>query len=127
MDQRPNRFGSQREHLSTLVTVVSSTLEERPDFLNLLIGLATQPPGTANGEVKRVVNRVRALALDRLRIQLGVAFRIPPDGDLAHDLAQFALAAIDGAFVAYRASGESLAKTLEYLPDALVAVRRRHG
>ena len=56
------RQGSQKEHLAGLVKVVAETLEGNPDFLRILIVMATQPVNAAAGEVHRVVNRVRELA-----------------------------------------------------------------
>jgi len=120
------RFGSQDQHLRALVAAVAATLEAHLDFLRMLIVLATLPRKPGNGDVHTVVNRVRALALDRLATQFGVVFAIPPDGDLARDLARFALAAFEGAFVAYQAGDARLADTLQFLPDALIAIRRKH-
>jgi len=120
------RLGSQDQHLRALVAVIAATLEAHPDFLRMLIVLATLPRKPGNGDVHTVINRVRALALDRLATQFGIVFRIPPDGAVARDLAQFALAAFEGAFVAHQAGDARLADTLEYLPDALIAIRRKH-
>jgi hypothetical protein len=45
---------------------------------------------------------------------------------VARELARFAMAAFDGAFVAYQASPDTrLRQTLAYLPEALVAIARR--
>jgi hypothetical protein len=53
-------------------------------------------------------------------------FGIDADGADAQDLARFALAAFDGAFVAWQASPDvALSATLADLPDALLAIRRR--
>ena len=64
------RQGSQRDHLTRLVEVVAETLERNPDFLRILIVMATQPVNAAAGEVHRVVNRVRELAPERLVARL---------------------------------------------------------
>lgn len=120
-----NRFGSQREHLGVLVEVVASTIAQHPDFLRLLIVLATQPRTSGNGEAEAVVNGVRTLALDRLSTQFRIAFGLPAGDETAHELAQFALAAFDGAFVAAQASRDvKIADVLAYLPDALIAIHR---
>src|SRR4051812_41053258 len=116
-------MGTQEQHLRGLVVVVASTLERHPDFLRLLIALATRPH--KDRDVHTVVDRVRALALDRLRGQFAVVFGIEAEGADAHDLARFALAAFDGAFVAWQASPDvALNATLANLPDALLAIRR---
>ncbi len=121
------RLGSQQAHLRALVAVVASTLEKQPDFLRLLLVLAAQPRVTADGEVGAAVNRVRGQALDRLAAQLAIVFGLSPDDAVTRDLAQFALAAFDGAFIAAQASPDAtLAHTLKDLPDALIAIRRRH-
>jgi AcrR family transcriptional regulator len=119
------RSGTQAEHLRTLVEAVSHTLERHPDFLRILVVMATQPMNAGEGEVHRVVNRVRELALERLRIQMNVVFGLDPASAQADHLARFALAVFDGAFVAYQSRPElALAEPLEHLPAALIAVRR---
>ena len=119
------RAGSAVGHLRTLVQTVSSTLERHPDFLRILVVMAAQPVNAGEGEVHAVVNRVRELALVRLRDQMRVAFGVDPLGRDADHLARFALAAVDGAFVAHQSEpAVSLAALLEHLPTALVAVRR---
>ena len=119
------RLGPAAEHLRVVVETAAETLERHPDFLRILVVMATQPPTAGGGKIHVVVNRIRKLALDRLRDQMAVAFRIEPDGDVAHHLARFALAAFDGAFVAYQADRSAkLAQALKHLPAALVAVRR---
>jgi AcrR family transcriptional regulator len=124
LPEATRRAGTQEQHLRALVGVVASTLERHPDFLRLLIALATRPQ--KDRDVHAVVDRVRALALDRLRGQFAVVFGIDADGADAQDLARFALAAFDGAFVAWQASPDvALSATLADLPDALLAIRRR--
>ena len=118
--------GPRVQRVRVLVTVIGSTLERRPDFLRLLIALATQPPAAGNGEVRAVINRVRAVAIERLAAQLAAIFAVGADAPVTRDLARFAMAAFDGAFVAYQASPDMrLGQTLAYLPEALVAIARR--
>jgi AcrR family transcriptional regulator len=120
-----HRAGTQTEHLRTLFQSVASTLVRHPDFLRILVVMATQPPGASDGHVHRVVNRVRELALGRLREQMQLAFGVDRHGEDADHLARFALATVEGAFVAHQALAEvSLSSLLEHLPAALVAVRR---
>ncbi len=99
-------------------------LERHPAFLRLLIGFAVQPPAASDGEVADVVRDVRRTALRRLRKQIALAFGDEPSSPVTERLARFALAAFDGAFVANRSDkGATLAKILEPLPTALVAIR----
>src|SRR5687768_16119936 len=56
------RIGSQFDHLRVLVETVATTLERHPDFLRILVVMATQPINAGEGEVHRVVNRVRERA-----------------------------------------------------------------
>jgi AcrR family transcriptional regulator len=122
------RVGSQVEHLRLVLTSIAEELERRPDFLRLILVMATQPRAAANGEVDVVVERVRELALGRLRNQMGIVFDTKPQGKAADHLARFTLAAIEGAFVATQADpGLSVARLLEHLPAALVAIRRELG
>ncbi|MGZ5336262.1 MAG: TetR/AcrR family transcriptional regulator [Solirubrobacterales bacterium] len=119
------RQGSQSQHLAGLVEVVAETLEGNPDFLRILIVMATQPVNAAAGEVDRVVNRVRELALERLRDQMQIVFGVSRDGADADRLARFALASVDGAFVAQQSSPRvRLGELLQHLPAALIAVRK---
>jgi AcrR family transcriptional regulator len=120
-----SRQGSQKEHLAGLVEVVAETLEGNPDFLRILIVMATQPVNAAAGEVHQVVERVRELALHQLRDQMQIVFGVDRDGEDADRLARFALASVDGAFVAQQSSPTvRLADLLQHLPAALVAVRK---
>ena len=119
------RLGSQAEHLGTLVDTVTETLERNPNFLRILIVMATQPVNANGGEVHRVVERVREMALERLRDQMQIVFGLDCDGEDADQLARFALAAFDGAFVAYQSNPKlRLRDLLRHLPAALIAVRR---
>jgi len=117
--------GRPAEHLATVMSAATRTLERHPDFLRLLIGFAVQPPATGDGEIRAVVRRVRDHALELLRAQIAVAFGDDPRGAVTDQLARFALAAIDGAFVACQADREvTLAGLLRPLAPSLVASRR---
>jgi AcrR family transcriptional regulator len=119
------RVGTQAEHLAAAVGAVATTLEQNPDFLRILIVMAAQPFNAGKGEVHRVVNRVREKALERLRGQMRIVFDLDPDGEEADRLARFALAAVDGAFVAQQSDPKvSLAELLRPLPAALISARR---
>jgi hypothetical protein len=103
---------------------VAATLGRHPDFLRILVVMAAQPVAS-EGEVHRVVDRVRELALGRLRMQMHVVFGLDPASEGADHLARFALAAFDGAFVAHQSRIEvGIGDLLQHLPAALVAVRR---
>lgn len=119
------RIGSRQEHLRVLVETAASLLDRDPDFLRILVVMAAQPMSAGEGEVHRVVNRVRELALQRLREQMEIVFALDPESVSADHLARFALAAFDGAFVAHQSHPEvTIAELLEHLSAALVAVRR---
>ena len=119
------RLGSQREHLRALFDLVATTLDRHPAFLRILVVMAAQPVDAGEGEVHRVVNRVRELALRRLRGQMQVVFGLDPASAAADHLARFALAAFDGAFVAHQSRPEiGIGNLLQHLPAALIAVRR---
>jgi hypothetical protein len=71
-----------------------------------------------------VVDQVRQAALHGLRTQLAIAFGEDERSRGIDRLARFALAAVDGAFVAARSDRSvSLAGLLEPLADALVDIR----
>jgi AcrR family transcriptional regulator len=119
------RAGTQSEHLHALVEIGAETLERNPNFLRILVVMATQPVNADHGEVHRVVNRVREMALEQLRDQMQIVFGLERDGAEANHLARFALAAFDGAFVARQANPRlQLSDLLRHLPEALIAVRR---
>jgi len=119
------RVGTQTDHLQALVEAVAAALERNPDFLRILVVMATQPVNADGGEVHRVVHRVREIALKRLRAQMQIVFGVDRDSAVADHLARFALAAFDGAFVACQANAKlRLADLLRHLPAALIAVRR---
>ena len=119
------RIGSQKKHLAALVEAVAAALNRNPNFLRILVVMATQPVNAEEGEVHRVVNSVREMALERLRDQMQLVFGLDSASADADQLARFALAAVDGAFVACQANPQlSLDRLLEPLPAALIAVRR---
>ncbi|MGO9977512.1 MAG: TetR/AcrR family transcriptional regulator [Solirubrobacteraceae bacterium] len=125
LPQWDRRIGDPAEHLAAIISPVAQALERHPNFLRLLIVFAAQPPAVAGGEIQAVVTRVRRLGLERLQEQLATAFEDDPDSPTIIRLARFALAAIDGAFVASQADPTAtLADVLEPLPAALVAAYR---
>jgi AcrR family transcriptional regulator len=110
-------------HLTTLVETVCDALEEESDFLRLVVVMAAQPPVDERAEAHEVVGRVREAALARLRHQFQVVFGVKPNGRVARDLARFALASFDGAFIAWQADPDlQLRQVLQHLPAALVAI-----
>jgi AcrR family transcriptional regulator len=109
-------------HLSRLVETICDSLEQESDFLRLVVVTAAQPPADERARALEVVNRVRSVALSRLRRQFEIAFGTRPGSRVTRDLARFALAAFDGAFIAWQAdSSVGLRQGLKYLPTALVA------
>jgi hypothetical protein len=99
--------------------LVSTTTGHRRQILKvdrLLIVFAAQPPATGGGEIQAVVCRVREHALELLQAQIAVAFGDYPRNPVTDQLARFALAAIDGAFVACQADrGTTLEQLLQPL------------
>jgi AcrR family transcriptional regulator len=119
------RSGRPTEHLATVISATVQTLERHPDFLRLLIVFAAQPPAAARGGVGEVVGRIRDVALERLRGEISISFGDDPRAAATDQLARFALAALDGAFVASQADPTlTLDRLLEPLAPALVAGRR---
>ena len=118
------RSGRPAQHLARVVSAATRTLERHPDFLRLLIVFAAQPPA-GDGEIQAVVRRIREHALDHLRAQIATAFGDDPRSPVTDQLARFALAAIDGAFVAGQSDrGATLEHLLQPLVPSLVASRR---
>ncbi len=119
------RPGRPAQHLARVVSAAVRTLDRHADFLRLLIVFAAQPPAAGQGEIQAVVRRVRGHALDLLRTQIAAAFGDNPASPVTDQLARFALAAIDGAFVACQTDRETtLGQLLEPLAPSLVASRR---
>jgi AcrR family transcriptional regulator len=119
------RAGRPSQHLTRVIATAVQTLERHPHFLRLLIVFAAQPPAADPGGVTEVVGRIRALALARLREQISIAFGDDPRAPATDRLARFALATLDGAFVASQADPTvTPERLLEPLAPALVAARR---
>jgi len=119
------RPGRPAQHLARVASAASRTLERHPNFLRMLIVFAAQPPPAGEGEIQAVVRRVRDHALELLRAQIGAAFGDDPRSPATDQLARFALAAIDGAFVASQTDrGVTLEGLLQPLAPSLVAARR---
>ena len=119
------RPGRPAQHLARVVSAAVRTLQRHPDFLRLLIVFAAQPPAAGQGELQAVIRRVREHALDLLRERIAAAFGDDPRSPVTGQLARFALAAIDGAFVACQADrGATLEQLLQPLAPSLVASRR---
>jgi len=125
LTRRPEDQAQAQEHLARTVSAATRTLERHPDFLRMLIVFAVQPPAAGEGEIQAVVRRIREHALELLREQIAVAFGDDPRSPVTDLLARFALAAIDGAFVACQADRRaSLEQLLQPLAAALAASRR---
>jgi len=113
------------EHLRQVVETAITTLERHPNFLRLLLVYAIQPPPSDAADLDAVVGRVRERALGRLRKQISIAFDDDSRNARTDQLARFALAAFDGAFVAWQTDpGAKLGRLLAPLPAALVAAHR---
>ncbi len=119
------RPGRPAQHLGRVASAAARTLERHPDFLRMLIVFAAQPPATGDGEIQAVVRQVRDHALELLRAQIAAAFGDDPRSPVTDQLARFALAAIDGAFVACQTDREvTLEGLLQPLAPSLGAARR---
>lgn len=124
LPQVVERTGTPEEHLKMVLDIATSALEKQSNFLLFVLGMEVQPPPDTAREVQAVVRRMRDEVLGRLREQIGIAFDISPRGAVAKRLAQFALAAIDGAFIAAQGDRRvTLGHLLRYLPAALVGMR----
>ncbi|MBI5103903.1 MAG: TetR/AcrR family transcriptional regulator [Solirubrobacterales bacterium] len=118
--------GDPETDLGALIAQVQSTLQRHPDFLRLLVVLAAQPPAGDAAIVTEVIDRVRGEALVRLRRQMAVTFGLRANAKATDRLARFALAAVDGAFIATQSDRRvDLGRMLEDLPTALVAIHGR--
>ncbi len=118
------RVGTPEEHLRAVTDGMVHALGQHPDFLRLLIVFAAQPPDASDGQVREVVNGVRATALERLRDQLVLAFGDEPGDPHILLLSRFALAAIDGAFIAHQSDPSvSLGDVLAPFPQAIGSIR----
>jgi hypothetical protein len=94
-------------------------------LLRLLIVFAAQPLDAGGGAIQAVICRVRERALHLLRTQIAAAFGDDPRSPVTGQLARFALAAIDGSFVACQADREATLEQLRPpLTPSLVAARR---
>ena len=119
------RIGGPTRYLATVIETAAETLERHPSFLRLLIVFAAQPSTVAGGDIQDVVSRVRTLGLERLQREIAIAFDDGPDDPATIRLAQFALAAFDGAFIATQAEpSNKLQQLLAPLAPAAVAARR---
>lgn len=118
------RLGEPLEHLELVLASLKISLARNPDFLRLVVVMATQPRvGPAAKEVQEVVARVREQALERLRTQLALAFDLRPSSRQTKRLAQLCLALIDGGFVALQAGDvRSLDEVFDQVPAGLVAM-----
>jgi AcrR family transcriptional regulator len=121
----PRRPGTPEEQLTRMVDVMASALEAHPDFLRLVIVIEVQPPPDMAEEARAVVQRLRGEALRRLQREIALAFGIPSRAAPARRMARFALAAVDGAFIASQGERqEAIRPLLQHLPTALVAIHR---
>jgi AcrR family transcriptional regulator len=119
------RRGRAVEHLHQVFAAVTTALERNPSFLRLLVVFAVQPPPSDDGRVAAVVDGVRETARDGLRTEIAIAFGDDRRSRVTDQLVRLALAAFDGAFIAWQSDpGVRLARLLAPLPDALAGARR---
>lgn len=117
------RLGTRDQHLEAAVAMLRGALEANPEFLRLLIVMATQPPDEGSENALAVVTRFRDEARRRIRRQYAVVFDESEDSAMAHTVAVFALSLIDGAFVAAQGYPTTRLDTvLRLLPAAVIAL-----
>jgi AcrR family transcriptional regulator len=119
-------IGDPLTHLTLGVEAVAAALEQESDFLRLVVTMAAQPPAGEQARAQEVVERVREEARARLRKQFAIVFGLRANSRAAKELAHFALAVIDGAFVAWQADPRvRLGNVLRHLPVALIALHEQ--
>jgi len=125
-DVTPNRRGMKsRELVLDAAERVMAEHGFEAATLACVVAEAGIPMSSGDGEIQAVVWRIREHALDLLRAQIAIAFGDDPRNPVTDQLARFALAAIDGAFVAIQADhGATLERLLEPLAPSLVASRQ---
>jgi hypothetical protein len=83
-----------------------------------------QPVRGDQHDTRAVVRRVRDTAITSVQAQLGLAFDLPPEDPAVKTLARFALAVLDGAFVASQSDDPAfLGEVLDHFPAAVLALR----
>jgi AcrR family transcriptional regulator len=115
------------EAVAALLEVAAESLEERPEFLRLLLLIALERAEVDETSLV-VIRRVRALAHERLR-QLMVTLLEPfgeRGADLAPQFAALALCVADGAFIAQHIEPDEtdIRGLFELLRRALTALAR---
>jgi AcrR family transcriptional regulator len=123
-DDRP---ASPAEAVAALLDAAARSLEERPEFLRLLLLIAMERAEVDEASLA-VIRRVRALARDRLR-ELMATLLEPFGGcgaELAPEFAALALCVADGAFVAHHIDPHEtdIRALFELLRRALTALAR---
>ncbi len=112
--------GPPEVHLAVMNQALQRALEANPDFLRLLIVMATQPPTDSADEALAVVTRVRSEALRRLRGQYTLVFGGDGRSREVDRLARWTLALIEGAFEATQADDTvDLGQLLAHLPAVI--------
>jgi len=115
------------ERAVTLLDAVATSLQRHPEFLRLLLVIALERREVDAASLA-VIQRVRALALDRIRVLLRVVFDVldPPVAErLAAQFTPFVLCVADGAFVARHIDPDTdLRQIFDVLRRALTALAR---
>jgi AcrR family transcriptional regulator len=125
--------GTPVERIHAGLATAARLLDEHPQFLQLLITLGLQHTG-GDPQVVELVREVRRRALERLEEGILAALEDLPEADrpaVAAEMARFALALADGAFIASHIDeGVDLETTFGQLGTALagmVAARTHVG
>jgi AcrR family transcriptional regulator len=115
------------ERAIALLDVVATSLQRHPEFLRLLLVIALERREVDAASLA-VIQRVRALALDRIRGLLRGVFDVldPSVAErLAHQFTPFVLCVADGAFVARHVDPDTdVRRIFDVLRRALTALAR---
>ena len=116
------------DRATALLEAAATSLEERPEFLRLLLLIALERRAVDETSLA-VIRRVRELALDRIRMLLAALLTAfdPASADrLAGEFARLVLCVADGAFVANHIDPEQtdIRGLFDLLRRALTALAR---
>lgn len=106
--------------LTLLLDQLQQHISAHPQFFSLVT--ATADTAAGNSKSAAMARDIRDLALRLMRDRLAEVLIPRPDDISAEHLARFVRASIDGALLAERADRVPLARTLEFLPTAVLAI-----
>ncbi|MBY4212567.1 TetR/AcrR family transcriptional regulator [Rhodococcus fascians] len=110
------------EAATYMVEGLCAAVDDHPHFFQLLTSIVDVAEASPGDRGIARARQLRELGLTLLRARIAAVFDIGVETELATTLAQFSRAAIDGALLAVKVDGASLAAMLAPLPTALVAI-----